>query len=637
MTTHKQRILAAMRGEMVDVIPFVPRLDLWWLSNSLRGSLPAQYREMKHDEIARANGWALYKMVPDFASIVSGPEDVLHRAIGLYRFRQAVYRWEFGGDVEVRVEDEGGQQRVEYRTPRGTVSTRGGHTEEMKRAGASLGWTQEHIIKQPADYEVVGYIFENLEVTSNHETFLAYADEVGEDGVVAAGGPSLAASPMHHIQKEFLDPTRFFFEYQDHYGLMRDLAERITPYFEKVLSALADSPAEVVLWGANYDEMLTYPPYFEREIAPWLGKAAETLGASGKLVATHTDGENLGLMDLIRDSGAHVAESVTPHPMTKVDIAEYYARWRDRLTIMGGIPESVMLEETASDAEFEAFLDHLFESVAPGDGLILGVADSVPPGAVFERLMRLGERIESEARLPLSAGAARSVSKQGLAEVATRISSVAKGADEFEALRSAVIAGDGAALDAGVRELLGREVSAREILEGGLIAGMEVIGDRFKTGEAFIPEVLLAARAVNQALELLEPHLAGEKQQETFKVLIGTVKGDLHDIGKNMVATMLRGVGFEIRDAGVNVAAEEFVRQVEEYRPHILALSSLLTTTMSEMKGVLEMLAERGMRQQVHVLVGGAPVNRKFADGIGADGYAPDAGEAVAVARDLVA
>jgi 5-methyltetrahydrofolate--homocysteine methyltransferase len=142
---------------------------------------------------------------------------------------------------------------------------------------------------------------------------------------------------------------------------------------------------------------------------------------------------------------------------------------------------------------------------------------------------------------------------------------------------------------------------------------------------------------VNQVLELLEPHLAGEKQQETFKVLIGTVKGDLHDIGKNMVATMLRGVGFEIRDAGVNVAAEEFVRQVEEYRPHILAMSALLTTTMPEMKGVLEMLAERGMRQQVRVLVGGAPVNRKFADGIGADGYAPDAGEAVAVARDLVA
>ncbi len=637
MTTHKERMLAAMRGEMVDVIPFVPRLDLWWLANSLGGTLPQRYREMTHDQIAQANGWALYKMVPDFASVIGGPEDILHRAIGLYRFRQAVYRWDFGGDVEVRVEGEGGQQRVEYRTPRGTVSTLGGLSEEMKRAGASLGWTQEHVIKQPADYEVIGYIFENIEVHPNHQTFLAYADEVGEDGVVAAGGPSLAASPMHHIQKEFLDPTRFFFEYQDHYGLMRDLAERITPYFEKVLGAVAGSPAEVVLWGANYDDMLTYPPYFEREIAPWLARAAETLGARGKLVATHTDGESRGLMDLIRDSGVHVAESVTPHPMTKVDIAEYYSRWRDKLTIMGGIPECVLLEETASEEEFEAFLDHLFESVAPGDRLILGVADSVPPHAVFERLERLGERIESEARLPLAAGAARAISKQHLEEVAARISPDTSGVDEFDAVRSAVLAGDGATLDACVRELLGGKVSAREILDRGLIAGMEVISTRFKTGEVFIPEVLLAARAVNEVLEVLEPHLAGEKQRETIRVLIGTVKGDLHDIGKNMVATMLRGVGFEIQDAGINVASEEFVRQAEEYQPHILAMSALLTTTMPEMKKVLELLALKGMRQSVRVLVGGAPVNRKFADDIGADGYAPDAGEAVAVARDLVA
>ena len=148
---------------------------------------------------------------------------------------------------------------------------------------------------------------------------------------------------------------------------------------------------------------------------------------------------------------------------------------------------------------------------------------------------------------------------------------------------------------------------------------------------------LLAARAVNEVLEVLEPHLAGEKQRETVRVLIGTVKGDLHDIGKNMVATMLRGVGFEIQDAGINVATEEFVRQVEEYQPHILAMSALLTTTMPEMKKVLELLATKGIRERLQVIIGGAPVNQKFADDIGADGYAPDAGEAVAVARDLVA
>ena len=637
MTSHRERILAAMRGERVDVIPFVPRLDLWWLANSLRGTLPERYRGMTHDEIARANGWALYKMVPDFASVIGGPEAILLRAIGLYRFRQAVYAWEFGGDVEIRVEGGGGTQRVEYRTPLGAVSTLGGLSEEMKRAGASLGWTQEHVIKRPADYAVVGYLFENIEVRPDPSSFLAYVDEVGEDGVVAAGGPSLAASPMHHIQKEFLDPTRFFLEYQDHYGLLRDLAERITPYFEKVLSALADSPAEVVLWGANYDDMLTYPPYFEREIAPWLARAAETLGARGKLVATHADGENLGLLDLIRDSGVHVAESVTPHPMTKVDIAEYYARWRERLTIMGGIPECLMLEETASEEEFEAFLDHLFESVAPGDRLILGVADSVPPGAVFERVVRLGERIESEGRLPLAGGAGRTVGRQRLEEAATRIASETGAADEFAAVRGAVVAGDADSLGARIRELLGAKLGAREILERGLIAGMELISARFRTGEIFIPEVLLAARAVNRGLELLEPHLAGEPQRETVKVLIGTVQGDLHDIGKNMVATMLRGVGFEVQDAGVNVASEEFVRRVEADEPHILAMSALLTTTMPEMRRVLELLEEKGIRQRVRVLVGGAPVNRKFADGIGADGYAPDAGEAVAVARGLVA
>ncbi len=637
MTTHKERILAAMRGEMVDVIPFVPRLDLWWLANSLAGTLPEPYREMKHDEIARANGWPLYRMVPDFTSVAGGTDAVLHRAIGLYRFRQAVYRWEFGGDVEISVEGAGGQQRVEYRTPRGTVSTLGGLSEEMMRAGASLGWTQEHVIKQPADYEVIGYIFENLKVHPNPGDFLAYADELGEDGVLAAGGPSLAASPMHHIQKEFLDPTRFFFEYQDHYGPMRDLAERITPYFEQVLGAIADSPAEVVLWGANYDDMLTYPPYFEKEISPWLGRVAETLGARGKLVATHTDGENLGLMDLICDSGVHVAESLTPHPMTKVDIAEYYSRWRDSLTIMGGIPECVLLEETASDEEFEAFLDHLFESVVPGDRLVLGVADSVPPNAVFDRLLRIGERIETQGRLPLAAGAARTISKQSLEQAAAAVSPDTGGSDEFDAVRDAVIAGDGAGLDESVRKLLGAGTSAREILDRGLVAGMEVIGSRFKTGEAFIPEVLLSARAVNQALEMLEPHLGGERQEKNVRVLIGTVKGDLHDIGKNMVATMLRGVGFEIHDAGINVDSEEFVRQVEEHKPDILALSALLTTTMPEMKKVLDLLGRKGLRQSVRVLVGGAPVNRKFADDIGADGYAPDAGEAVSVARDLVA
>jgi len=506
----------------------------------------------------------------------------------------------------------------------------------MQRAGASLGWTQEHAIKGPDDYKVLGFIFENLDVLPNYEGARAYMDEVGDCGVVAVGGPSLGASPMHHIQKEFLDPTQFFYEYKDHYPLMAGLAEKVGVYFDKVLRLIEDGPGEVVLWGGNYDDMLTYPPYFEKEILPWLQKASVRLNAKGKLLATHTDGENQGLMDLIRECGAQVAESITPYPMTKVRIEEYYARWSDRMTLMGGIPECLLLEETGSGEELDAYLDNLFRSVAPGSRLILGVADSTPPNAVFDRLIRIGDRIEEEGRLPLEAGGARGVSDAELARAAARVSGVASPVGEFTAVREALMAGDAEALSKSVKALLGREVPAKDILDQGMLRTMEEIGAKFRTGDVFIPEVLLSARAMNEALLVLEPHLAGEKREAPRKVLIGTVSGDLHDIGKNMVAVMLRGVGFEIKDAGINVTTEEFVRQVRQYEPEILGLSALLTTTMPEMGKVIDALAEAGLRDKVRVIIGGAPVNQRFADEIGADAYAPDAGTAVDVVKSLL-
>ena len=169
-----------------------------------------------------------------------------------------------------------------------------------------------------------------------------------------------------------------------------------------------------------------------------------------------------------------------------------------------------------------------------------------------------------------------------------------------------------------------------------MLPAMEVIGERFRSGEAFIPEVLLSARAMNEATLVLEPYLAREKTEIGGKVLIGTVRGDLHDIGKNIVATMLRGVGFRIEDLGINVPAKNFVERVREFQPDIVALSALLTTTMPEMKVVLKQLAEAGLRDKVKVIVGGAPLNEKFARDIGADGYAKDAGSAVDVVKNLL-
>jgi corrinoid protein of di/trimethylamine methyltransferase len=625
-----------MRGEMVDVIPFVPRLDLWWLSNVSRGTLPEEFEGMLPDDISRARGWPVYHMVPNFAD-VSGPKDALHRSIGLFNFRQSVYSWRFGGGVEVRSADRDGQQVVEYHTPLGTLCTVGGLTEKMMQAGASLGWVQEHLIQKPEDYRIAGYIFENIEVTPNYEAASEYIDGIGEDGVVAAGGPTLAASPMHQIQKELIDATQFFYEYNDSPKLIRELAESIEVYFERVLEVVANSPAEVVLWGANYDDMLTYPPYFEREIQPWLRRVSEVLGSKGKIVATHTDGENLGLMELIRDCGCHVAESVTPYPMTKVRIEEYYRRWRGHIAIMGGIPESLLLEQTATQEELEAFLDDLFRAVAPGDQIILGTADSTPPDAAFARLDRIAERVEREGRLPLAAGSYDPITEQRATQAARRLEPPAAVRPELEALREAVVDGDERTLEAQVEALLERGVPAREILNEGMVPAMERVGQRFQEGEVFIPEVLLSARAMNRGLQLLDPWLSRSGGEETAKVVIGTIEGDMHDIGKNMVAMMLRGVGLRVVDLGVNVSPREFVRQVEEQRPDILALSALLTTTMPGMKAVIDALVDAGLREGVKVMVGGAPLNQKFADDIGADGYGNDAGAAVDLARSLVA
>lgn len=236
----------------------------------------------------------------------------------------------------------------------------------------------------------------------------------------------------------------------------------------------------------------------------------------------------------------------------------------------------------------------------------------------------------------MTAGAARPVSADQLTRAADRVKPRPAAEGVFGLIQQDVISGNEDLLKAHVREYLDKGISALDILHRGMIPAMEQIGERFKTGEVFIPEVLLAGRAMNEALLILEPHLAVSGKGEGGKILIGTVQGDMHDIGKNMVVIMLRGVGYEIRDLGINVSAEEFINQVSACNPQILALSALLTTTMPEMKKVIDALKEKGTREKVKVIVGGAPVNRKFADDIGADGYAADAGEAVQLVKKLM-
>jgi 5-methyltetrahydrofolate--homocysteine methyltransferase len=175
------------------------------------------------------------------------------------------------------------------------------------------------------------------------------------------------------------------------------------------------------------------------------------------------------------------------------------------------------------------------------------------------------------------------------------------------------------------------------ILNDGMIAAMAEVGQRFEAGDFFVPEMLIAARAMQSGMALLKPHLALADIKIAGKVVIGTVKGDLHDIGKNLVAMMLEGAGFEIRDLGTDVTPEKFVGEAQGSGAQIVAMSALLTTTMPNMKTTVEALKAAGIRDTVKVLIGGAPVTDAYAQQIGADGYAADASRAVAVAKSLVA
>ena len=199
-----------------------------------------------------------------------------------------------------------------------------------------------------------------------------------------------------------------------------------------------------------------------------------------------------------------------------------------------------------------------------------------------------------------------------------------------------VIEGQASEVESGVKAALAAGVDAGAILNEALIAAMDEVGRRFEDGDFFVPEMLISARAMQAGLALLKPHLASTDIKSAGKVAIGTVKGDLHDIGKNLVAMMLEGAGFEIIDLGVDVSPDSFVDAVQE-GANLIGMSALLTTTMTNMGATIEALKAAGVRDQVKVMVGGAPVTEEFARSIGADAFAPDASSATRVARQLVA
>ncbi len=207
---------------------------------------------------------------------------------------------------------------------------------------------------------------------------------------------------------------------------------------------------------------------------------------------------------------------------------------------------------------------------------------------------------------------------------------------EFKALIESVIKGDIKAAMVEAQGALDAGSNARDILDKGLIAAMDEVGDRFSRGLTFVPQMLRSAKTMQECMKLLQPFFKEGDITSKGMVLIGTVKGDLHDIGKNLVSMMMEGAGFTITDLGVDVSPEKFVQKAQEVEPHIVAMSALLSTTMPAMPQIIEALQKAGLREKVKVMIGGAPVTEKYAQQIAADSYASDAGSAVSKAKNLL-
>ena len=388
--TDRERMLKSIAGEAPDRIAWVPRLEFWYRARMRNGTLPAEVRGLSMMEIAEKLGAGYYSIVPDFTEC-PGELDMIDRALGIFRLDVLPYRAELDG-TDRRILKRGKETVVEYHTPVGSIHTTTFYTEEMLDAGASVPWTNDHAIRKPEDFDTLAWIFSRIRVTPQREGYRRMRERVGERGIVI-GYVSGTACPIHLIMKELMPLDQFFFALHDYPEKVEMLVEAMMPYYLSMQECAADSTAEVVLLGGNYDDSITYPAFYRKHILPHLRDFAGQLHSRGKYLITHTDGENRKLLKLYLETDFDVADSVCPYPMTSVKLEEFIEAFKDRITVVGGIPAVLLCKDSASMEDCRNFIEPLIERYGRVPRFILGVSDMVTADCEWDRLLYVSERV----------------------------------------------------------------------------------------------------------------------------------------------------------------------------------------------------------------------------------------------------
>jgi methanogenic corrinoid protein MtbC1 len=373
---------------------------------------------------------------------------------------------------------------------------------------------------------------------------------------------------------------------------------------------------------AHNTGLLVNPKYLRKYVFPWYKKMGDICRDRGLGFIYHSDGDcSEALQDLV-DCGFHGFHPIQPNCM---DIVEVKRKWGKSLCLLGNINlDSTLTLGTPEDIRAEVY--ERIRTIGPGGGYMVSSSNSIPDYVPLANMKALFESTFEFGTYPIELeegkieGNIWTFSGKPETEVAARAADL-----NIEDYMSAMLSSDIERLIALTQAEIDAGREAGDVVDAGMIPAMTAVGEKFQSGEIYIPEMMRAAKSMSAALDHFKDQLIGQATENKGTIIIGTVKGDLHDIGKNLVTMMLQGQGFKVEDLGVSVDAQKFVKSVKTTQADVLAMSALLTTTMVEMKNTIDALAEAGLREGIKVIVGGAPLTQAFADQIGADGYAYDA------------
>lgn len=424
----------------------------------------------------------------------------------------------------------------------------------------------------------------------------------------------------------------------EHPQEMHELIEYITEYRLSYVKLLIDNlhPEAIFShddWGTK--EALFMKPEMWREFfkEPYR-RFYGYIRSRGVIAIHHADSYLVPIVEDMAEIGIQVWQGVLPEN----DIPALQERLNGRLVLMGGIGAAIDRPD-AKEEEIRTYVRSALENYCPGGHFIpsitYGLAGTVYPHVdpvIDSEITAYNSALHMPSwKLPPVPRRSRSANVQSAPSAEPVVT-----ADVLQKLSDALCRGQKKKVLLLCREALDSGIPAQEILSRGLVDGMTRLGDDFSAGRAFVPEMLMAARCMSAATELLKPLLAGESSEPRGRVCLGTVRGDMHDIGKNLVKIMMEGCGFQVIDLGVDVSPETFIKTAREEHCDIIACSSLLTTTMGEMREVVELAVKDGIRDQVKIMVGGAPITQSFCDEIGADAYTDDAAQAARTAVALL-